>query len=108
MKKPLTRLEASETLPLRTAYLRYEDLIDDPQRALRETCMFLNLPWRHDLVDHRKHLQARQRIATNSYHQVAQAIYTRAIGRWQGYRDALAPFLPTLRPHSEYFGYSLD
>lgn len=96
------------TLPLRTAYLRYEDLIDDPQRALRETCMFLNLPWRDDLVDHRKHLQARQRIATNSYHQVAQAIYTRSIGRWQGYRDALVPFLPTLRPHAEYFGYSLD
>ena len=96
------------TLPLRTAYLCYEDLIHDPKRTLRETCDFLGLSWREDLVEHRKHLQARQRIATNSYHQVAEPIYTRSIGRWQGYRDALAPFLPTLRPHVEYFGYAID
>ena len=101
--------EATEkTLPLRTAYLRYEDLIHDPQRALRETCIFLNLQWRDDLVEHRKHLQARPRIATNSYHQVAQPIYARAVGRWHGYRDALAPYLSTLRPHAEHFGYTID
>ena len=95
-------------LPARSAYLRYEDLIDDPQRTLRETCDFLGLPWREDLVEHRKSLQARERIATNSYHQVAEPIYTRAVGRWERYRDALAPYLPTLRPHAEYFGYRID
>lgn len=101
--------EASmSALPLRTAYLRYEDLIDDPQRALRKVCDFLGLAWRDDLVEHRTHLQARERIATNSYHQVAEPIYTRSMGRWQAYRDAMAPVLPLLRPHAAYFGYSLD
>lgn len=96
------------TLQLCTTHLRYEDLIHDPQRALHETCTFLDLPWREDLVEHQKHLQARPRIATNSYHQVAEPIYTRSIGRWQRYRDALWPFFPVLERHAEYFGYKLD
>ncbi len=96
------------TLPLRTEYVRYEDLIGDTEHALRDACAFLDLPWRDDLVEHRKHLQTRQRISTNSYHQVAEPIYTRSVGRWHGYRDALAPFMLVLKQHIEYFDYAPD
>ncbi len=96
------------TIPLRNTYLRYEDLIEDASRTLREACDFLGLPWRDELTEHRKHLKGRDRIATHSYHQVAEPIYGRAVGRWERYRDALAPCLPTLRPHAEHFGYRID
>ena len=95
-------------LSLRHAYVRYEELIADSERVLRETCTFLDLPWGEDLAAHQANLQTRQRIATNSYHQVAEPIYTRAVGRWLGYREALTEFLPVLRPHTEYFGYAID
>ena len=95
-------------LPLRHAYVRYEELIADSERVLREACTFLDLPWNADLVAHQANLQTRQRIATNSYHQVAEPIYTRAVGRWLDYREALTEFLPMLRPHAEYFGYAID
>ena len=93
---------------LRHAYVRYEQLIADPEHVLRETCAFLDLSWNEDLAKHQTNLQSRQRIATNSYHQVAEPIYTRAVGRWLGYREALTEYLPVLRPHAEYFGYFID
>lgn len=95
-------------LPLRHAYVRYEELIADPDRVLRETCTFLDLPWSEDLAAHQTNLKDRQRIATNSYGQVAEPIYTRAVNRWLVYREALTEFLPVLRPHAEYFGYTMD
>jgi tetratricopeptide (TPR) repeat protein len=95
-------------LPLRSAYVRYEELIADPDRVLREACTFLDLAWNADLAAHQANLKDRQRIATNSYGQVAEPIYTRAVGRWLDYRGALNEFLPVLRPHAEYFGYAID
>jgi tetratricopeptide (TPR) repeat protein len=95
-------------LSLRSAYVRYEELIEDPSRVLRDACTFLDLPWSEDLVGHQANLKDRTRIATNSYGQVAEPIYTRAVGRWRDYREALNEFLPALRPHAAYFGYTID
>jgi hypothetical protein len=33
--------------------VRYEDLIDRPEGVLREVCIFLGVPFRHEMLDHR-------------------------------------------------------
>jgi hypothetical protein len=38
---------------------------------------------------------------------VVEPIYTRAAGRWEHYREQLAPVLPVLEPWVRKFGYAL-
>ena len=96
------------TMPIPVHYVRYESLVAETDATLQEACRFLGLPWIEGLSEHQKTVAERGRIKTNSYHQVTEPIYQRALGRWQGYRKQFEPLLPTLRPHLEYFGYSLD
>jgi hypothetical protein len=59
------------------------------------------------MLDHRSSAGARRYIATPSYAQVAEPLYTRARGRWHRYREALEPVLPILRPWAERLGYDV-
>jgi tetratricopeptide (TPR) repeat protein len=88
--------------------LRYEALLADPQRTLQSLCGWLNLDFDAAMLDHRSALSARDRIRTNSYHQVAEAINTRGLGRWINYVGALRPFLPALDDASRSLGYPVD
>lgn len=97
-----------KVLPLPVHYVRYEALVADTPETLRGVCEFLGLPWQADLADHQKNLEERGRIKTNSYHQVAEPVYRRALDRWRNYRAPFQPYLDTLRPHVEHFGYTLD
>ena len=45
------------------------------------------------------------RISTSSYHQVAEPLYDRSIGRWRPYRAALEPVLPVLAEVTRAWGY---
>ena len=47
-------------------------------------------------------------IATPSYSQVIEPVNTKAIGRWQSYREWFEPALPTLEPMLKHWGYSTD
>ena len=51
---------------------------------------------------------ARGHVRTASYSQVGEPIYTRAAGRWERYREQLAPVLPILAPWAERMGYASD
>ena len=53
----------------------------------------------------RRAAAGRGHIRTASYAQVAEPIYRRAAGRWERYRDQLAPVLPILAPWAETMGY---
>lgn len=90
------------------ACLRYEDLVTDPRGELERLCGFLGLELHPDMIDTDKRTATRGRVRTNSYHQVAESLYTRSINRWTRYRKHLAPYLETLRPHAEGMGYSVD
>ncbi len=59
------------------------------------------------VLDHESTARARGLITTASYSQVTEPIYKRASGRWQRYREHLAPILPTLAPWAEKFGYTM-
>lgn len=88
--------------------LRYETLLADPRQTMQALCAWLNLDFDSAMLDHRDALLQRDRIRTNSYHQVAEAINTRGLGRWAHYADVLRPLLPVLADASQRLGYSLD
>jgi tetratricopeptide (TPR) repeat protein len=96
-----------DSFPLAVHEIRYERLIEDPRAELAPLAAFLGLGWDPNLLDHRSAARARRYIATPSYSQVAEPLYTRARGRWRRYRDALEPILPLLRPWAERMGYEV-
>ncbi|HEY5711484.1 MAG TPA: sulfotransferase [Allosphingosinicella sp.] len=96
---------ARDVLPLDVHEVRYEDVVADKEAALRGLVAFLGLDWDPAVLDHQKTAAARGPIITPSYAQVAQPIYTRAKGRWERYREQMAPVLPILAPWAVKMGY---
>ena len=86
--------------------LRYEDVVEDAETALRPLVDFLGLDWDPAMLDHQKTAQSRERIKTASYAQVVQPIYKTALRRWEHYADMMPGALETVRPWREYFGYN--
>jgi len=85
--------------------IRYEELVADPERTLRQLAAFLNLEWDDRLLQHEESAGKRSFIGTGSYAQVVEPLYDRSIGRWKRYREQLAPVLPLLEPWALKFGY---
>ena len=96
-----------ERLKLDVHVLRYEALVADKAAELRSLLEFLALAWDDGVLDNQATAQRRGLIATPSYAQVAQPIYTRARGRWERYRAQMAPVLPILEPWAERLGYEI-
>lgn len=95
-----------DTLPIHPHYVRYESLIADPQSVLAETCAALHVQMQPGMLDTQTRLAGRQPLRTNSYQQVAEPVYTRAVDRWRRYEAWLKPVLPILEPHIRWLGYS--
>ena len=99
--------QAQELLGFPLSKVIYEDVIADPEAALRSVVDFLSLEWSDDVLDHQATALKRGRIKTASYAQVAEPLYRSSAGRWLNYRKHLEPVLPTLEPWVRKFGYSL-
>ena len=80
-------------LALRMLTVRYEELVAEPERKVRELLEFCGLPW-HDacLEFHRSGRHPRN----FSYHQVRKPLYTRSVGRHRHYARHLAPLQAAL------------
>jgi Flp pilus assembly protein TadD/predicted O-methyltransferase YrrM len=91
--------------PLNVHPIRYEDLVADFAGTLRPLLDFLELPWDESVRRHADTARERGLIDTPSYHQVVRPIYRTAAGRWEQYREQLAPVLPVLQPWAERWGY---
>ena len=93
------------TLNLNVGVVKYEELVQD----LRGNCMpiieFLGLDWDDNLYNYQETARRRGKIHTPSYNQVTQPLYQQASGRWENYRDQMAPVLPILEPWIKEFGY---
>ena len=98
-------MRARESLPIRVHTLVYEELVADPEAAIRPLVAFLGLDWRDELLDHRSTAKARGAISTPSYDQVVQPLSSAASGRWRRYEKQLEPVLPLLLPWAERLGY---
>ena len=86
--------------------VRYERLVEDPRAELQPLVEWLGLGWDERLLSHEETARTRSRVRTASYAQIGEKLYTRARGRWQRYRDQLAPVLPILAPWAERMGYA--
>lgn len=95
----------TELLPLQHHTLRYESLVVDAEGEMRALLAFLGADWDDAVLEHQRTAAERARIRTPSYWQVTQKLYTDASGRWERYREQLAPALPTLLPWATHFGY---
>lgn len=95
-----------ELLPLKVHELRYEDLVADFDTEVRGLLEFLQLPWDEAVKGYADTARARGQISTPSYHQVVQPIYRHAAGRWEKYREQMAPVLPVLAPWVQRWGYA--
>jgi tetratricopeptide (TPR) repeat protein len=96
---------ARERLPLDVHPIRYERMVEDLEGEMRPLLAFLGLDWDPKVLDNKAAAAGRDYIRTASYAQVAEPIYRRAAGRWERYRDQLAPVLPILAPWAERLGY---
>jgi tetratricopeptide (TPR) repeat protein len=100
--------KCSGLFPLQVHRLAYEELVSDPEAALRPLVDFLGLDWHDELLDHRATAKARGVISTPSYDQVIQPISTSASGRWRRFEKQLEPVLPVLLPWAERLGYGSE
>jgi hypothetical protein len=94
-----------ELLPLAFHTLVYEQLVADPEAALRPAIEFLGLDWRPGVLDHQATARARGAISTPSYTQVVQPLSKAPSGRWRRYEMQLEPVLPRLLRWAEQLGY---
>jgi tetratricopeptide (TPR) repeat protein len=97
-------LRYREILPLETFVYRYEDLVRDPRTVLGQIIEFLGLDWRDELLESTGANIGRF-VTTPSYTGVTETVNARAVGRWHGYSEMLAPVMPILQPYIEAFGY---
>ncbi|NQV55576.1 MAG: tetratricopeptide repeat protein [Rhodospirillales bacterium] len=94
-------------LGLNYATIRYENLVQNLEAGIRMLLEYIELPWDEAVLDYAENSQ-RRRIKTPSYHQVSEAIYQRASGRWENYREFLEPVLSLLAPYVDALGYGVS
>jgi len=87
--------------------IRYEDLVADPESESKRLFDFTGLNWSEEVLRFFEHTGERD-ITTPSYSAVAKPIYEESIGRWEKYRNFLAPISQTLKLYVERFGYPPD
>lgn len=87
---------------------RYETLVTDPAGQTRKIAEYLDLRDADAMLDFNRHAREKEFIGTPSYTQVIEPINSRAVGRWQRYREYFEPVLPILEPMLEHWGYAVE
>ncbi len=100
----LVRL-SRERFPLRVHVVRYEDVLADFDTTILGAIGFLGLDWDENLRSYAQTAR-RRTINTPSAAQVVRPLYASARGKWRNYRRFLEPYLATLSPWVDAFGYA--
>ncbi|MCI0641129.1 MAG: sulfotransferase [Gemmataceae bacterium] len=93
-----------KVIPQPWVEVRYERLVRDAREELGRLTQLLQLPWEERMLAAHEQRRARG-VRTPTYSDVAQPLYTRAIGRWRHYARWLEPHLGPLAPLLKEFGY---
>jgi len=94
-----------ENIPQPWSEIRYEDLVKNPRAEVAQVLQSLSLPFEEEMLGPAKMGTARGILAP-SYADVAEPLYTRAIGRWKNYAEWLEPYATHFEPLLREFGYS--
>jgi len=72
----------------------YEELVNNQEEVTRNMLAFIDLDWDQQCLNFHKN---RRFVATPSYDQVRETIYTNAIDRWKNYEKHLKPLIDSLK-----------
>ena len=82
-----------QRFPDRILTLKYEGLVEDPERQIRNIIDHIGVDWSEDCLHFHK---SKTVVRTTSMAQVRQPVFKSSIGRWQAYRSQLAPVAEAL------------
>lgn len=85
-------------LDIRLLEVRYEELVSDSERGIREIVDFCGLEWQPACLSFYKN---RRTIDTPSYNQVRRPIYSSSVNRWKNYEQHLKPLLQSLQARDD-------
>jgi tetratricopeptide (TPR) repeat protein len=92
-------------MALRHLMLRYEDVVSDPETAMRRLSAFIGIDYDPRCL---RFTENRRYARTASHAQVTEPLYDRSQYRWRHYRSELAPIIPILEPAITRLGYGID
>lgn len=88
---------------------RYENLVQMPEQSTKQLAEFLGLPWSESWLNSANYAKDKAIINTPSYAQVLEPLNTRALNRWQNYREYFdLDVMARLTPAVHAMGYKLD
>ncbi len=96
----------SSTLGVEAHEVRYEQLVCDFDRGIREVCSALSLPFEAAMLHPAQHASGKAFISTPSYSQVVKPVNTRSVDRWRNYAPHFDGVLPVLGPYLQRWGYA--
>ncbi len=84
---------------------KYEDVVVNLESEGRRVTEFLGLSWHEGQA--KFYEEARKKfVFAPTYNEVTKPVYSKAVGRWQRYAQALAPIEQRLAPYCRVFGYA--
>ena len=83
---------------------RYEDAVFDFEAAFKRVFSLMGLDWDPAVADFHKNAAGKY-IASPSFGQVAQPLYSSSVGRWQHYEADFGEIMPILQPFLNEYGY---
>ena len=85
-----------KVLPGRVYDVRYEELVEDPERVMRGVLKHIGLSWDASILEfHRKN----RTVQTHSSSLVRQRLYSSSIGGWTKYAAELTPMIKLFRKY---------
>jgi tetratricopeptide (TPR) repeat protein len=97
-RKVMRHWESLRILPIFN--IQYEDMVQNQEARSRELIEFLGLKWNDQAL---KFYETKRSVATASYDQVRQKMYTQSMQRWKNYEKHLDPLIKALEPVSDSF-----
>lgn len=97
-------LELRKKLPQPWCEVRYENVVSGDYSQLANVHKTLGLEWRNDFADIRSSLDS-EPVRSPTYAQLREQIDDRRVGRWERYREFLAPQLTVLNDLADEMGY---
>ena len=101
-------VQYESALPINSYMVKYESLVENLEGTVRPLIEFLGLDWDASVLEFVDTARSRGHVATPSYNQITQGLYTRSKGRWHRYSGQLAPVLPVLAPWARHFEYDMQ
>jgi len=84
--------------------VRYEDIVQNPEKKCREITDFIGLEWDDKCLDFHKN---KRYARTASYAQVTENLYDSSVFRHLNYVDHIQEILPILEPSIKRLGYAM-